>query len=156
MRGEREKRVIIHGFVGAGFLAATFLVRPFLPSEEEADKDILCNRFVIMVLEIHRGPACSEFIFLLHLSFSLSCGLLFKQIFTIVIKEKVFQQEHGSMASRPFWKLEQNDRRRTIQPTNRQTNRPSYRRARGLIGVNYTSSIKSSCLPFSFRLTRII
>ena len=117
----------MHGYVGAGFLAATFLVRPFLPSEEEADKDILCNRFVIMVLDIYRGPRCSVLIFLLHLSFSLSRGLLFKQIFTIV-----------------------------IQPTNRLTNRPSYRRATGLIGGSYTYSIKCSCPSFSFRLTSII
>jgi hypothetical protein len=31
-------------YPGAGFLAASFLVRPFLPSEAEVDKNTLCNR----------------------------------------------------------------------------------------------------------------
>ena len=33
-----------HALIGAGFLAATFLVRPFLPSNEVVDIDHICGR----------------------------------------------------------------------------------------------------------------
>ena len=33
-----------HALIGAGFLAATFLVRPFLPDEKETDIDQICGR----------------------------------------------------------------------------------------------------------------
>ena len=33
-------------FSGAGFLAATFLVRPFLPNSEETSPDQICGRFL--------------------------------------------------------------------------------------------------------------
>ena len=33
-----------HALIGAGFLAATFLVRPFLPDDKEMDIDEICGR----------------------------------------------------------------------------------------------------------------
>ena len=33
----------LHSLIGAGFLAATFLVKPFLPETEEEDRDAVCN-----------------------------------------------------------------------------------------------------------------
>ena len=33
-----------HALIGAGFLAATFLVRPFLPDDKNTDIDQICGR----------------------------------------------------------------------------------------------------------------
>ena len=33
-----------HALIGAGFLAATFLVRPFLPDNKNTDIDQICGR----------------------------------------------------------------------------------------------------------------
>ena len=33
-----------HALIGAGFLAATFLVRPFLPGDNTKDTDMICGR----------------------------------------------------------------------------------------------------------------
>ena len=33
-----------HALIGAGFLAATFLVRPFLPDNNNTDIDQICGR----------------------------------------------------------------------------------------------------------------
>ena len=38
--------VFFFSFSGAGFLAATFLVRPFLPNSEETSPDQICGRFL--------------------------------------------------------------------------------------------------------------
>ncbi|XP_023332152.1 sodium-dependent glucose transporter 1A isoform X2 [Eurytemora carolleeae] len=40
----RPFTMFLHAVIGSGFLAATILVRPFLPSEESVNKDTLCNR----------------------------------------------------------------------------------------------------------------
>jgi len=40
----RPFTMAFHALIGAGFLAATFLVRPFLPSNEVVDIDHICGR----------------------------------------------------------------------------------------------------------------
>jgi len=39
----RPFTMALHALIGAGFLASTFLVRPFLPAEDEVDKNIICQ-----------------------------------------------------------------------------------------------------------------
>ena len=40
----RPFTMAFHALIGAGFLAATFLVRPFLPGDNTKDTDMICGR----------------------------------------------------------------------------------------------------------------